>query len=149
MSTKRNPIRYETETVDGTAVHYPVYELVCARTGETFEHVQRGRGRPPLYSPEGRTQLDAERATHEPVDRSRMGEVRRANTILRAEIAENETPEPGDIVMRLTTGMKRESALRWMVPVRLVSVDGDTATVERRGEQLTTRFANLVKVTLS
>lgn len=126
-----------------------VFTIECAKTGETFTHVQTGRGRPPVYSPEGKAILEAERAAEAAArvpNRERVGQVRRENAVLRLEVADGVTPEPGDVVMRLTNGMKRENALRWLPPVRLISVEGETATVERLGETLTTKFANLVKL---
>lgn len=127
-----------------------VFTITCAETGETFEHVQTGRGRPPVYSPEGRAIRDARLAAERPApNRENVGQVRRENTVLRVDVAEGETPEVGDIVMRLTTGMKRENALRWLVPAKLLSVEGDTATVERKGGEIaTTKFSNLVKLSL-
>lgn len=138
---KRTPIRFETVTLeDGSTKDFPVYLLTCAESGVEFEHVQRGRGRPPVYCPEVRERRETEKPERAPG-------VRRGPrpAILRAEVSED-TPEPGDIVVRLTHGMKRPNALNWVTPVRLLSVDGDTATVDRNGEHLTTRFSNLVKL---
>jgi hypothetical protein len=129
-----------------TEEQHKVFLITCAETGEQFEHEQVTRGRPPVYSPAGKVARDArlaaERASAPRAPRGRKP------AVLRAEVAEDETPAPGDVVMRLTTGMKRENALRWLVPARLISVDGETATVERNGETLTTKFANLVKLNL-
>jgi len=124
-----------------------VFTIKCAETGEEFTHVQTGRGRPPVYSPEGKAIRDVRLAAERPApNRENVGQVRRENAVLRLEVAEGVTPEPGDIVMRLTNGMKRENALRWVTPVRLLEIDGETATVDRLGETLTTKFVNLVKL---
>jgi len=126
---------FVTREIDG--VERKVFTITCAESGEEFEHVQLGRGRPPVFSPEVRARRAAEKAPQTP---------RRENAMLRIEPVEDEEPQPGDIVVRLTHGMKRDGALRWLTPVRLLSVEGETATVERKGETLTTKFANLVKV---
>lgn len=121
---------------------HKVFRITCAETQVEFEHEQVGRGRPPVFSPEVRAKRKeraprAEGATRGPKPAA-----------LRLEVSD-ETPAPGDIVMRLGTNMKnREAALKWVTPARLVSVEGETATVERKGETLTTKFANLVKLTL-
>lgn len=121
-----------------------VFRITCAESGVEFEHEQVGRGRPPVYAPEVRARRSTEKPER-PEGAARRG---RPPAVLRVEVSD-ETPEPGDIVMRLGTNIKnRENALKWVTPAKLISVDGETATVERKGETLTTKFANLVKLNL-
>lgn len=114
-----------------------VFRITCPKTGVEFEHEQKGRGRPPVFAPEERERRKTPERTP------------RKSDAMKLELSD-EAPQPGDIVMRIGTNVKsREAALRWATPVRLLSVDGDTATVERKGEKLTTKFANLVKLNLN
>jgi hypothetical protein len=100
-----------------------VMQITCAETGEVFTHVQTGRGRPPKYSPEVRARREAK--SQEPTERKQAA-------LRKMTLLEGATPEVDQYVMRITTGMRGENALPWMVPARVIQILEDgKAQVER------------------
>lgn len=135
---KNQPIRHEDVTMeDGTVRSCPVLLLTCQETGEKFEHVVTGRGRPPLYSPAVRERRALEAAAPTPRKQSALG---------RIALLEGQAPEVGEYVMRIATGVK--NATPWMVPARVLELLDNQARVERTydGEISTVNLDKLVPV---
>lgn len=95
--------------------------ITCAATGEVFEHIQTGRGRPPVYSPAERARRAAEGYT---------------NPVLRLALRDGPVAE-GDKALFVPASAHRNrwfDALRFGKMVEVVSVSEDTATVRRDGQ---------------
>jgi len=107
---------------------------VCTECGSEFEHVQLGRGRPPLKCPTCRN------APKRPVGRPR----KEKEKVL---VAVDGPIVAGDTVVRpLDVYKNRAHAIQYATPVQVVDVEGEKAHVNYFGEILPQPVANLVKV---
>lgn len=118
--------------------------LTCKECGTEFEHVQKGRGRPPVYCPACR-----EARASKPKQRKIKAEVPSEGTRV---IQEGAVIASGDTVVRpLKDFFKdRQTAIKYGTPLQVVSVIGDTAYVQHPAEKgpIPTLLNSLVKIVL-
>lgn len=110
-----------------------VFTITCAETGVEFEHVQTGRGRPPLFSPEVRARRQAEAEARKGQPRG----PRRKNAKLASLgiVTKEGTPEAGNRALLVPADKYRNwaQAVRHARLVLVSEVNGDTATVTTEG----------------
>jgi hypothetical protein len=119
--TLRKRLLKQEAAETGTTKAPRVMTITCAKTGKEFQHVQVGPGRPPIYSPEVRAEMEANKTRATPRKQSALG---------RIVIGDSPTAV-GQYTMRVTSGMKRDAILPWLAPVRVVEILEGKATVER------------------
>lgn len=114
--------------------------LTCKACGSEFEHVQKGRGRPPVYCPscrEARASKPAKakvgRPKKEPVLTMKEGKIQTGDTVVRP----------------LKDFFKDQAtAVKYGTPLKVTAVLGDIAYVQHPAEKmpLPTSISRLVKV---
>jgi hypothetical protein len=102
-----------------------VFTITCDETGEVFQHVQTTRGAPPRFSPAVRARRAA--VASEPTDRKQAA-------LRKMALLVDTVPQVDQYVMRVTTGMKVENALPWMVPARVIALLEDGRAQVERGD---------------
>lgn len=127
-----------------------VFTIKCAETGAEFEHVQVGRGRPPLFAPEVRARRGAEAEARKGQPRGpKRKNAKLANLGL---VTKEGTPEAGSRALFVPADKYRNwaTAVRHARLVLVSAVNGDTATITTEGlpygesETLDTPVRNLV-----
>ena len=110
-----------------------VFTLTCQETGVEFEHVQEGRGRPPLYSPEVRARRKAEAEARKGQPRGPKRKHARLATL--GIVTKEGAPEAGQRALLVPADKYRNwaQAVRHARLVLVAEVNGDTATVTTEG----------------
>lgn len=117
-------------------------ERTCKQCEATFQHEQKGRGRPPVYCAscrEARQQKPKRGKVGRPPKKDR-GELVRLDGEIRA----------GDTVIRplLNFFRNQETSIKYATPLRVTAILGETAYVQHpeEPEPLATSISRLLKV---
>jgi len=114
--------------------------LTCKDCGTEFQHVQQGRGRPPVYCPSCR-----EARANKP-KRAKVGRPKK-EAVLTIEAGEI---QKGDTVVRPLRNFfsTQETAVKYATPLFVTAILGDIAYVQHPDEKapLPTALSRLVKV---
>jgi len=122
---------FVTREIDG--VQRKVFTITCAETGVEFEHVQEGRGRPPLFAPEVRARRQAEAEARKGQPRGPKRKNAKLATL--GLVTKEGAPEAGQRALLVPADKYRNwaTAVRHARLVLVSEVNGDTATVTTEG----------------